>query len=93
MSLARPRPRLPSLLAGLGLLGVTGIAAYEFAAVPTATWYQLWVATERGRFAQWYTAAAPGCESADASCRAVPDTDVDDAGAGQWWVRTWSDTG
>lgn len=61
---------------------------YRWAAVPYATWYQLYVKDSTGTKIQaWYTAAQVGAESG--ICEITPNVNLA-LGNGQWWVRSWS---
>jgi hypothetical protein len=66
---------------------------YQWRAVPTATWYQVWAEDGSDRvFDRWFTAAEAACSSGEPVCSiALPWTP--DVGAGRWFVRTWNQEG
>jgi hypothetical protein len=60
-------------------------------AVPTATWYYLWVAQGTGpKVQQWYPASGLGC--AGGTCRITPATALA-LGSATWWVQSWNPAG
>ncbi len=67
---------------------------YQWNAVPTATWYYVWVnnSATGPKFQQWYTAAQAGCASGTGTCTVAPGT-VLPQGPAQWWVQTWNQYG
>jgi hypothetical protein len=89
-----PAIGVPPAVTGLtGPVGVitTATPTYTWNAVPTATWYYLWVTDSTGvKIQQWYPASAIGCASG--RCSVTPGTALA-AGGGQWWVQTWNDAG
>ena len=66
----------------------------EWAAVPTAAYYQLWVndSTASPKIRTWYTAADAGCASGTGTCFVTPTTALS-PGPCQWWIQTWNDNG
>jgi len=66
---------------------------YTWNAVPTATWYYLWVNDSTGnRIKHWYTSAQVGCSSGTGTCSVTPGT-VLNSGSGVWWIQTWNSSG
>jgi hypothetical protein len=87
-------PGKATLIAPTGSISTT-MPVYGWNAVPTATWYQLWVndsATSSGKIIQWYPAAAAGCGSGLGNCSVTPTIPLA-AGAAQWWIQTWNEAG
>jgi hypothetical protein len=83
-------PAVSGLLAPTGTIG-TSTPTYTWTAVPTATWYYLWVNDSTGtRLQQWYPASALGCASG--TCRSTPATPLA-PGAATWWVQSWNPAG
>ena len=72
----------------------TATPTYTWNAVPSATWYYLWVndSSTSPKILQWYTAAQAGCSSGTGTCSVSPSTALA-PGAGQWWVQTWNNAG
>jgi hypothetical protein len=67
--------------------------AYIWNAVSGATWYQLYVNDSTGiKIQKWFTASEVGCETGTGTCSVKPTTALG-AGAGQWWVQTYSSGG
>ena len=65
---------------------------YTWNAVPTATWYYLWVTDASGIAVQnWYSAGAAGCAGGTGTCSVTPGTAV--TGSVTWWVQTWNSSG
>lgn len=82
-------PQKPTLISPSGLI-FDSTPTYRWNAVPTATWYRLWVNDKNGkRIDQWYTAAQVGCPSASGTCSITPSV-VLAAGAGKWWVQAYN---
>ena len=66
---------------------------YQWNAVPTVTWYYLWVNDSKGTpIKQWYTAAQAGCAAGTGVCAVTPSQDVVN-GAATWWIQTWNSSG
>jgi poly(3-hydroxybutyrate) depolymerase len=66
---------------------------YTWNAVSDSTWYYLWVNDSTGNKAKtWYTASDAGCSLGSGTCSVTPSTTLAQ-GAGQWWIRTWNDSG
>jgi len=66
---------------------------YTWNAVPSATWYYLWVSDSTGtKVTTWYTAAQAGCASGTGTCSVNPSVTLA-TGAAQWWIQTWNDNG
>ncbi len=71
----------------------TATPTYTWNAVPTVTWYYLWVDDATGnKIKQWYTAAQAGCGSGTGTCSLTPGTALA-PGAGRWWIQTWNPVG
>jgi hypothetical protein len=72
----------------------TSTPTYRWNAVPTATYYYLWVNATNGspRIQVWYTAAAAGCAGGTGTCAITPGTALA-SGAATWWIQTWSAAG
>jgi hypothetical protein len=89
-TLGSPAP-VTTLAAPTGTISTT-TPAYTWTAVPTATWYFLWVndATGSGKVKQWFEASALGCTSG--TCTAISNTPLA-RGAATWWVQTWNSAG
>jgi hypothetical protein len=68
----------------------TTLPTYTWNAVPDTTWYRLWVNDSTGnKIAQWYMAADAGCASGTGMCSVTPAIELA-AGAGSWWIQTYS---
>jgi hypothetical protein len=71
----------------------TPTPTYSWSAVPTATWYYLWITDRTGvRIQQWYTAGQANCASGVGVCSVTPATAVT-PGSAWWWVQTWNSGG
>jgi trimeric autotransporter adhesin len=66
---------------------------FSWGAVPTATWYYLWVRDSTGadKLTQWYTAETLGC-AAGPLCSVTLDLAMSQ-GLAEWWVQTWNASG
>jgi hypothetical protein len=65
---------------------------YTWYAVPTSTWYCLYVNDSSGnKINQWYAASDAGCPDGIGTCSVTPTTEV--IGSCQWWVRTYNGAG
>ncbi len=87
-------PGKATLLSPSGTIS-TATPTYSWNAVPTATWYQLWVndsAVNSGKVIVWYTAAECGCAAGTGVCSISPSTALA-AGAARWWIKTWNTAG
>ena len=66
---------------------------YIWNAVPSSTWYYLWVNDSTGnKIKKWYTAAQAGCASGTGTCLVASSTVLAN-GAGKWWIQTWNSAG
>jgi DNA-binding beta-propeller fold protein YncE len=67
----------------------TSTPTYTWNALPTATWYYLWVSdsTASGKIQQWYPADQAGCSSGTGTCAITPSVTLA-PGACQWWIQT-----
>jgi hypothetical protein len=67
---------------------------YTWNAVPTATWYLLWVndSVQSAKVQQWVTAAQAGCGAGTGPCSVTPSIPLTQ-GAATWWVQTWNPAG
>ncbi len=84
-------PGAAPLTSPTGTIG-TNTPPYTWTAVPTATWYYLWVVDATGTKVQtWYAAASVGC-AAGGTCSVTPSTLLA-PGAATWWVQTWNSAG
>jgi hypothetical protein len=95
MSFTAPTPDAPSAATQVSPTGsITDTTpTYTWNAVSNSTWYQLWVNDSTGnKINQWYAAADAGCADGVGTCSVTPTT-VLAAGAGQWWIRTYSSGG
>jgi hypothetical protein len=86
-------PGAATLVSPTGSIGTT-MPAYTWNAVPTATWYYLWVNDSTGprKIQIWYTAAAAGCGSGTGMCSVTPAVALA-PGSAIWWIQTWNDAG
>jgi hypothetical protein len=65
---------------------------YVWNAVPSATYYQLYVNDMTGnRIQQWYTADACGCASGTGTCSITPTTEV--VGSCIWYIQSYNGAG
>jgi len=72
---------------------VDSTPTYNWNAVPNSSWYLLSVNDSTGNvIQQWYTAIQVGCANGETTCSVTPGT-VLNAGAGQWWIRTYNNAG
>ena len=86
-------PGKATLVSPSGAIAAT-FPAYTWNAVPTATWYWLWVNDGGGsvRVQSWYTAAQASCATGIDTCSVTPAIQLSPGGY-QWWVQTWNDSG
>lgn len=96
MTFVVTRPVVPpppaTLVSPAGTIS-TSTPTYIWNAVPTATWYYLWVNNNgTPRIQTWYTAAQAGCASVMNTCSVTPTTALA-IGPAQWWIQTWNDSG
>jgi len=86
-------PGKATLISPLGNTTTT-TPVYTWNAVPSATWYQLWVndSATSPKIKAWYTAAQVGCAAGTGTCSVTPATALA-LGLGQWWIQTWNDSG
>ena len=88
----QPLPSATTLVSPTGTIA-TNSPTYIWKAVPSSTWYYLWVNDSTGtRITQWYTASQAGCPSGTGTCSATPAVALAN-GSGTWWIQTWSDAG
>jgi hypothetical protein len=75
-------------------LGISSTPAYIWNAVPTASYYQLWVTDHTGiqRIQTWYSASEVGCSAGTGTCSTTPSVALVPGGA-QWWIQTYSSSG
>ncbi len=68
--------------------------AYRWSAVPSASWYYLWVSdsSNRQKIAIWYTADQGGCASGSGECSVEPSGMLA-PGIYRWWIQTWNNAG
>jgi hypothetical protein len=89
-------PFLPgkAILISPSTANVPTTPTYVWNAVPTATWYQLWVndSSAAPKIQTWYTAEQAGCANGPEVCSIKPTTSLA-VGAARWWVQTWSSVG
>ncbi len=65
---------------------------YTWDAVPSSTWYYLWVNDSTGNIIKkWYTAAQASCASGTGTCTITPTTVAN--GNSRWWIQTWNPAG
>ena len=95
VTIGTPEKTLPgpaTLLSPDGTLTDT-TPTYRWNAVPYSTRYYLWVDDSKGtRIKQWYNASEAGCASGVGTCSVTPAAQLA-AGAGKWWIQTWSPAG
>jgi hypothetical protein len=92
MSFQVSLPQAATLLSPTGSITTT-LPTYTWNAVPDTTWYRLWVNDSTGnKIAQWYMAADAGCASGTGTCSVTPAIELA-AGAGSWWIQTYSPAG
>ncbi|HSL27920.1 MAG TPA: serine protease, partial [Anaerolineales bacterium] len=66
---------------------------YTWNAVPTMTYYYLWVTGPAGNvFKEWYTAEQAGCSNGTGTCSVTPSTSLA-GGNHTWWIQTWNPAG
>lgn len=70
------------------------VPTFTWNAVPTATWYYVWVENAAGTniVAKWVTASSVGCAAGTGQCSLAPGVTLS-AGSHKWWVQTWSAAG
>ena len=79
----------PTLLAPSGSIA-DSTPTYRWTAVPTATWYNLYVNDANGnRIFKWYTAAAAGCPAGIGNCQITPSTALVN-GTSRFWVQAYN---
>ena len=86
-------PGKATLISPSGTIASTS-PTYVWNAVPSATWYQLWVndGADSPKIQSWHTSTQAGCYSGTVTCSVTPTTQLV-AGACQWWIQTWNDSG
>lgn len=85
-------PPATTLIAPLGLI-TTANPAFQWNAVGTSTWYQLYLSPPMGSPTQiWYRASDVGCASGSGSC-SVRMAGALASGAYHFWVQTWNSNG
>jgi len=90
-SVVPPEPPAATLLTPEGNIAVTQ-PTFSWNAVPTATWYYLWVSDSIGiPVRTWFRAADVGCASGTGVCSTTPTQSI--AGNSTWWIRTWNNGG
>ncbi len=88
-----PLPGKATLVSPSGAVS-TRTPTFNWNAVSSATWYQLWVNDSRSaaKIKSWYTATQAGCGSGTGTCSVTPTTALA-SGSAQWWIQTWNDSG
>jgi hypothetical protein len=86
-------PGKAALISPSGYINTT-TPLYQWNAVPSATWYQLWVndAGTPGKIQEWHTASEVGCPSGTGTCSVTPSTNLA-SGFALWWIQTWNEAG
>jgi len=89
---ATPPPKA-TLLSPSGTIR-TSRPTYQWNAVSSASYYQIWVNDSKTsqKIGAWYTAAQAGCVSGTGTCAVTPSTALAN-GAAQWWIQTWNVAG
>jgi glucose/arabinose dehydrogenase len=65
---------------------------FTWHAVPTSTWYYLWVNDSSGaRLRQWVQSPAVGCSDGTGTCSVAPAVSI--SGHSRWWIQTWNHVG
>ncbi len=86
-----PQPSTkPILISPSGTIQ-TSQPTYSWFAVPSSTWYYLWVndsSSSTGKIKEWYTAEQAGCASGAGVCSVAPSTALA-TGRCTWWIQTW----
>ncbi len=86
-------PSVATLVTPSGIVPAN-MLVYTWNAVPTATWYLLWVndSVQSAKVQQWVTAAQAGCGAGTGPCSVTPSIPLTQ-GAATWWVQTWNPAG
>ncbi len=86
-------PGVATLISPSGTIHSTQ-PAYTWNAVPTATWYYLWINDSGAapRVAVWFTAAEVSCPSGNGTCSVIPNVPIA-TGAAKWWIQAWNPNG
>ena len=73
---------------------ISATPTYTWNAVPTTTYYKLWVRDYSGfpRVQSWYTAEQVGCAAGTGTCSTTPSISLV-PGTSQWWVQTYNSNG
>ncbi len=83
-----PAPTAATLVAPNG--DSNAAPTYVWEAVPSSTWYWLWVDGPSGNaIAQWYTSAAAGCVDGAGQCSVTSPVALG-SGSHIWWIQTWN---
>ncbi|MEW6400737.1 MAG: serine protease, partial [Chloroflexota bacterium] len=84
---------LATLVGPSGAIGSTYNPTYTWNAVPTMTWYYLWVNGPSGNVIhEWFSAEQAGCASGTGTCSVIPTTPLG-GGTHTWWIQTWNPAG
>ena len=91
LSFSRGKPAKATLISPSGTI-YTNNPSYRWYAVPTATWYKLYVydyTTNQAVIDQWYTAASAGCSSGTGTCELFPNKTLNQ-GSHRWWLMAFN---
>ncbi|MFW5749031.1 MAG: DUF5060 domain-containing protein, partial [Chloroflexota bacterium] len=89
-----PVPAITTLVSPQGDQN-TDQPTFTWNAVPSATWYYLWVTdmnTGQEVIQQWYRSDAANCEWGTGTCTATPDVPLK-RGTHRWWIQAYNDSG
>jgi hypothetical protein len=70
----------------------TRLPSYKWKAVPSATWYGLYVwdySSDEEILYKWYRAPEVGCSFGTGDCTITPDVSLNDGSHG-WWIRAYN---
>jgi hypothetical protein len=85
-------PPATTLIAPLGLITTTS-PTFQWNAIATSTWYQLYLSPPSGGpVATWYRASDVGCASGTGACSVNLPSPLS-SGSYRFWVQTWNSNG
>lgn len=91
LSFKSGKPGKATLIYPSGII-YTNLPTYKWGAVPSATWYRLYVydyTTGKAVINKWYSAASSGCSSGTGTCSLKPTTTLN-RGSHRWWIKAYN---
>ena len=91
LSFSAGKPAKATLVSPSGTI-YTQLPTYTWRAVPSATWYELYVwdyNSGQEKIYDWWTAAEAGCGAGTGDCSLTPATALGNGSHG-WWIQAWN---